>query len=922
MNSYNDNGREKTEPACSYCRGGCDYERYIGKYFKPEDYNKYFHIPDDKQTKIAQNLFKQLEIGKRNNNTEIRIFTAGVGPGRIEIPFLRECHRNGVDLELTAVDLDPGMLTEFYENIQNVFNGSIEITKCITTSDSYSKKEVVHHFDLTINGKIRVEAFCGNLENLAKKAYRKDNYYDYIFGIFVLHAITNWEEPLYQLLRMLRIKGKIVFAEEIGDVNWLDNHFDDIEKYGDCTEETIRKDLLGSHYEKYIVDLHRKFWREYHRARREGLGKEWTKDTKASDLGVIKICFRRMQDLKLVEDCASLNEEMLCARWKSEDPFTFDLLLKWVSGKSQLYTPLSYGLASPRNRNKDDVEALRKGIVEDEGWKQWKEKQLHNFHEKLFDEKIDEKIDKKIGDQDALGIYMEWWLKKKWEELLEKNSNLPQNFEGLKKLPIQRIEGHRFYIYTKKYETNKSNFYNDNTAHKILYRNTVNLHRLRERIAYDSHHIPGNYGGIPPNELTHRLFTLKDVYYRLFPFTHSICTKWRLIDASDLSKGELETSNMPILLTFQELYNNYKQKGYKDSEDSELLAPLMRYLATYLLYFHLIFEKKDDFSFTTFVFRDMPEKFPIIIKKDEHIPYIHFSQVSSGSVKLLELSVPKEMIDKLYEEFNFKFTDNNKELNQNLEGCVTYILDSQQKYLKKFLNETRSYKFCDDNSIEYQDFLLFQKEKFDDLTKQITKENLQFSPKNRKNFDKIFQQYFKGYTKKIEQRFADIEQYNDWHIDNSSGKQSPKEFLNEFVKNAVRAAIIGHKTDCEWDIFSKYPGKCFKSGKDGAAREEGIGGFIVMRKKFHDNKKLEEIFQKNHKGTLFLISGLWARNDAIFEWGRLTRQEMIRHGTKAAVAAIMARNMSHIHGSHIEPGLQNNMKTFEKVMCDRIFEND
>lgn len=48
-----------------------------------------------------------------------------------------------------------------------------------------------------------------------------------------------------------------------------------------------------------------------------------------------------------------------------------------------------------------------------------------------------------------------------------------------------------------------------------------------------------------------------------------------------------------------------------------------------------------------------------------------------------------------------------------------------------------------------------------------------------------------------------------------------------------------------------------------------------------------------------------------------------RHGLSAAVAAIMARNMSHIHGSHIEPGLQNSMETFEKIISQRLgFEND
>jgi len=42
------------------------------------------------------------------------------------------------------------------------------------------------------------------------------------------------------------------------------------------------------------------------------------------------------------------------------------------------------------------------------------------------------------------------------------------------------------------------------------------------------------------------------------------------------------------------------------------------------------------------------------------------------------------------------------------------------------------------------------------------------------------------------------------------------------------------------------------------------------------------------------------------------------HALRSAVAAIMARNMSHIHGSHIEPGLQHRMFTFEKLIRDRV----
>ena len=43
---------------------------------------------------------------------------------------------------------------------------------------------------------------------------------------------------------------------------------------------------------------------------------------------------------------------------------------------------------------------------------------------------------------------------------------------------------------------------------------------------------------------------------------------------------------------------------------------------------------------------------------------------------------------------------------------------------------------------------------------------------------------------------------------------------------------------------------------------------------------------------------------------KLGHLEARRHALRSAVAAIMARNLSHIHGSHIEPGLQHKMATF------------
>ncbi len=728
---------------------------------------------------------------------------------------------------------------------------------------------------------VDIEAFCGNLENLQKKSYCKSKgkykQYDHIFSIFVLHAITNWEEPLFHLLKMLKKGGKIVFAEEIGDVNWLDNHFDDLEKHCDSDKNTWLRLAKNK-----IITLHRKFWKEYHRARKEGLGKEWTKDTKASDLGTIKACFERMEDMGLVSDASGRNQRERrhdatgTFRWRGEHNFTFDLLLKWVSGAKDLYTPLSHGLGSPINgqREKTVIE-LSNEILKDK-WDEWKFRHLWDFHKKLFD-------DKRISDQDALGIYMEWWLKKE----LEDNGDIDRHTK------IPREEGHGFYIYEKifaeaKGDKNKRNDkgidYN-NLVHKILYGNTVCLHRLKERTAYEIHQLPGHHRGeVSPHELTHRLHTLRDMYFRLFPFTHTIYTKWKLEDPTDLREGRLENIT-PVLLTFPVWY-----KGHNTNVLSKCLK---EYLATYVMYIWIVFrkeEKSKDFSFTDFVFREMPEKFPIIIKREKNGKKvsINFSQVSSGKVKHLEVCIPESLIEGFIKGLSFRYKNGK---NIKFDECLDEI--KINGHINKFIDNLRCHTlYKQNNGWEYQNSILFHAGQFFELADKI-QDDLGIKEMVIEQLEEDFKKKFEDVVKEVSEAFTDIKIYNSWPADIP---------VERFLFSAVRTAVIGYHTEeGEWEIFSKYPGKCFDYTLEDKSREEGIGGFIVMRRKIDiidnkiENERLEKIFEKNHEGMLFLISGLWSRNDSILEWGRLTRKQ----GTKAAATAIMGRNMSHNIGSHV-----------------------
>ena len=74
--------------------------------------------------------------------------------------------------------------------------------------------------------------------------------------------------------------------------------------------------------------------------------------------------------------------------------------------------------------------------------------------------------------------------------------------------------------------------------------------------------------------------------------------------------------------------------------------------------------------------------------------------------------------------------------------------------------------------------------------------------------------------------------------------------------------------------------------------------------------ELEDIFMKN----------VWSRFgalDALYASYYNVRSELLSQGLRSAVAAIMARNMSH-YGSHIEPGLQHGLSTFENEILKQV----
>ncbi len=89
-------------------------------------------------------------------------------------------------------------------------------------------------------------------------------------------------------------------------------------------------------------------------------------------------------------------------------------------------------------------------------------------------------------------------------------------------------------------------------------------------------------------------------------------------------------------------------------------------------------------------------------------------------------------------------------------------------------------------------------------------------------------------------------------------------------------------------------------------RERAVSGLSIFKKELIDNETLEWLFLLLSYPFLQIDIQLLEKNERI-------------HALRSAVAAIMARNMSHIHGSHIEPGLQHKICTFEELLFEKLF---
>jgi hypothetical protein len=106
------------------------------------------------------------------------------------------------------------------------------------------------------------------------------------------------------------------------------------------------------------------------------------------------------------------------------------------------------------------------------------------------------------------------------------------------------------------------------------------------------------------------------------------------------------------------------------------------------------------------------------------------------------------------------------------------------------------------------------------------------------------------------------------------------------------------------------PGKGFLVN-DKSLLEESGGGFHLeySSETYYDEK------------ALISLATLWFREYSISDWAEKVKIETIRHALRSAIAAIMARNMDHLLGSHIETAIAYQMPDLRRELHRIAIEN-
>jgi len=228
-----------------------------------------------------------------------------------------------------------------------------------------------------------------------------------------------------------------------------------------------------------------------------------------------------------------------------------------------------------------------------------------------------------------------------------------------------------------------------------------------------------------------------------------------------------------------------------------------------------------------------------------------------------------------YEQESFsKYIIQKKDKN-DLHIIFNEIYESELKNLKKhvvlYYNDIGAENFKTLN-IDYETRLRFNKNRSDLLPKSYYTLFEEY-----KNYDEQIDYYRKWETIILEKK--EIE------------KEDEKTLFRTYLVNYANFLLQKcHKLPVIWNYTSKIVLAYGLEDKNCDTELIGTGAFMLATE-----RPLADILQDNLKTIL----DVFYSKMSIWKWKEITQIEMRRKGIRAAVAAIMARNMSHNIGSHV-----------------------
>ena len=188
---------------------------YKQKEYSTDLYNRIMKVPDKVSAAIMSRLYESAKSSLSGSGVK-KILFLGVGTGRLELPFAKYCIGKNVNCQFTAVDISEKMLTGFKQQISGL-----------------KLKDL--HIDIKTQS---LEEFCSI----------EDEQFDLVFCLFTLHLVFDWEKCLYNILsKRLKIGGRLVLGEEIGDISLMEGNFS-------------RHPIVGGGNDPEFI----KFWKTYY----------------------------------------------------------------------------------------------------------------------------------------------------------------------------------------------------------------------------------------------------------------------------------------------------------------------------------------------------------------------------------------------------------------------------------------------------------------------------------------------------------------------------------------------------------------------------------------------------------------------------------------------------------------------------------